>query len=375
MNADAASLSPIHLDLAQRSYDIHVGSGLLAQAGSLIRPLLAVPRLFVVADSGTAALYFDALAESLHKVGLEFDHLLVPSGEQSKGFAQLEALCSAVLDTAPDRSLCLVAFGGGVVGDLTGFAAAILLRGLSFVQIPTTLLAQVDSSVGGKTGINMAQGKNLVGSFHQPRLVLADIDLLTTLPARQLVSGYGEVLKYGLIDDAAFFGWLENHGAALLAGDPVLRRQAVLHACRAKARIVSADERESGQRALLNLGHTFGHALEAETGFSDVLLHGEAVLLGCLMAFDLSVRLGWCPPGDLLRLRRHLQQLGLPCRLPARSGGWRPEPLRAFFAHDKKVRNGRPTFVLARGIGRAELCRDVPEAALAALLADWTAAS
>jgi 3-dehydroquinate synthase len=268
-----------------------------------------------------------------------------------------------------------VAFGGGVVGDLTGFAAAILLRGLSFVQIPTTLLAQVDSSVGGKTGINMAQGKNLVGSFHQPRLVLADIDLLTTLPARQLVSGYGEVLKYGLIDDAAFFGWLENHGAALLAGDPVLRRQAVLHACRAKARIVSADERESGQRALLNLGHTFGHALEAETGFSDVLLHGEAVLLGCLMAFDLSVRLGWCPPGDLLRLRRHLQQLGLPCRLPARSGGWRPEPLRAFFAHDKKVRNGRPTFVLARGIGRAELCRDVPEAALAALLADWTAAS
>jgi len=367
----APQAGPIRLDLAERSYDIHVERGLLARAGALIRPLLKQPRLFVVADEKVAALHGAALDASLAAAGIEADRYVVPSGEGTKSFARLEALLDAILQTAPERSTALLAFGGGVVGDLTGFAAAILLRGVPFLQMPTTLLSQVDSSVGGKTGINMKQGKNLIGAFYQPRLVLADIDLLATLPPRELASGYGEVMKYGLIDDPAFFAWLEKHGAALLAGDAELRRQAVIHSVRAKARIVAADERESGQRALLNLGHTFGHALEAETGFSDLLLHGEAVALGCLMAFDLSTRLGLCPAEDLVRLRAHLDRLGLPTSLPARPQGWDAAALFAHFAHDKKVADGRLTFILARAIGQSFISRDVPEAALHALLADW----
>jgi 3-dehydroquinate synthase len=317
----------------------------------------------------------------LDSAGIRHEHYLVPPGEAAKGFGELEALIETILATAPERSTTLLAFGGGVVGDLTGFAAAILLRGVPFVQMPTTLLSQVDSSVGGKTGINSRHGKNLIGAFHQPRLVLADIDLLASLPARELASGFGEVMKYGLIDDAPFFAWLEQNGSSLLAGDSAARRGAVHHSVLAKARIVAADERESGQRALLNLGHTFGHALEAETGFTDRLLHGEAVALGCLMAFDLSVRLGLCPREDLERLRRHMAAVRLPVALPRHSWDakalpdrdWDANALFDHFAHDKKVSDGRLTFILALGIGRAFISRDVPETALRQLLADWVA--
>jgi 3-dehydroquinate synthase len=363
--------TPVRLDLAERSYDIHVGGGLLARAGELIRPLLKLPSLFVVADEAVARLHGPALAAALDAAGIAHHLYRVPSGEGSKSFARLESLLSAILDTQPERSTTLLAFGGGVVGDLTGFAAAILLRGVPFIQIPTTLLSQVDSSVGGKTGINMAHGKNLVGSFHQPRLVLADIDLLSTLPRRELASGYGEVVKYGLIDDPDFFAWLEKHGPALLDGDAEARAYAVRHSCQAKARIVAGDERESGRRALLNLGHTFGHALEAETGFSSKILHGEAVALGSLMAFDLSARLGLGPQSDVARLRAHLDSVGMPIRLPAIEGGWQADRLMAHFAHDKKVDQGRLTFILARGIGHSFISRDVPEDRLRELLADW----
>jgi 3-dehydroquinate synthase len=367
--------STVRLDLGERSYDIHVGAGLLVRAGSLIRPLVKAPHLFVVADETVAELHHEKLAASLDAAGITHDLYHVPSGESSKSFARLDHLLSAILDTRPERSTNLLAFGGGVVGDLTGFAAAILLRGVPFIQIPTTLLSQVDSSVGGKTGINMAQGKNLVGAFHQPRLVLADIDLLATLPRRELASGYGEVVKYGLIDDADFFSWLETHGPALLTGDQEAQAYAIRHSCQAKARIVAGDEHESGARALLNLGHTFGHALEAETGFSTALYHGESVALGCLMAFDLSVRMGICPPADLDRVRAHLIACGLPTRLPAIEGGWKIERFFEHFTHDKKVDGGRLTFILARGIGQSFVSRDVPEDILRAVLSSWSEAA
>ena len=367
--------SPVRLDLGERSYDIHVGSGLLGRAGELIRPLIKVPHLFLVADETVAGLHYEGLAASLDAAGIGHDLYRVPQGEGSKSFARLEHLMSAILDTRPERSTALLAFGGGVVGDLTGFAASILLRGVPFIQIPTTLLSQVDSSVGGKTGINMAQGKNLVGAFHQPRLVLADIDLLSTLPRREMNSGYAEVAKYGLIDDPDFFAWAEAQGPALLEGDAEARAHAVRHSCQAKARIVAGDEREAGNRALLNLGHTFGHALEAETGFGAALYHGEAVALGCLMAFDLSVRMGICPAGDLERIRAHFDACGLPIRLPALAGGWKVERFFEHFTHDKKVDQGRLTFILARGIGKSFVSREVPEDALRAVLKDWAEAA
>jgi 3-dehydroquinate synthase len=367
MNLMPAS-SPVRLDLADRSYDIHIDRGLLAHAGELIRPVLRQHKLFVVADPHVAKLHLGELRVSLAHAGITADYYVTPEGEAAKSFGELEKLLEAILDTAPERSTTLLAFGGGVVGDLTGFAASVLLRGVPFIQMPTTLLSQVDSSVGGKTGINSRHGKNLIGAFHQPKLVLADIDLLSTLSPRQLASGYGEVMKYGLIDDPHFFAWLERHGKALLDGDFEARKQAVHHSVCAKARIVAADEREAGQRALLNLGHTFGHALEAETGFSDKLLHGESVALGCLMAFDLSVRLGLCPSDELYRLRRHLEQTGLPVKLPH---GLNPAALYTHFAHDKKVKDGKLTFILARGIGKSFISREVPEATLHELLADW----
>ena len=367
--------SPIRLDLAERSYDIHVGAGLLDRAGELVLPLLKVLALFVVADETVAGLHYDRLAASLDAAGIAHHLYRVPPGEGSKSFARLEDLLSSILDTRPERSTALLALGGGVVGDLTGFAASILLRGVPFIQVPTTLLSQVDSSVGGKTGINMPHGKNLVGSFHQPKLVLADIELLSTLPRRELNSGYAEVVKYGLIDDPAFFTWLEAHGPALLDGDAEARTYAVRHSCQAKARIVAGDEREAGNRALLNLGHTFGHALEAETGFSSTLLHGEAVGLGSLMAFDLSVHLGLCPAADLARLKAHIEAVGMPSRLPSIAGGWSVERFFEHFTHDKKVDQGRLTFILARGIGKSFVSRDVPEEALRAVLSDWSEAA
>jgi 3-dehydroquinate synthase len=369
-------IETLRLDLGPRSYDIQVGSGLLADAGSLMRPLLAAPRVFVVTDRNVERLHLARLSASLDAAGLAHPTIVVEPGERAKSFQQLEQLLEQLLAAGCERSTTLVAFGGGVIGDLVGFAASILLRGVPFIQIPTTLLAQVDSSVGGKTGINSTTGKNLVGSFHQPRLVLADIDMLGTLDARDLRSGYAEVVKYGLIDDPGFFAWLEAHAAALLAGDQTARRHAVLTSCAAKARIVGADEREGGVRALLNLGHTFAHALEAETGYGDALRHGEAVSIGLVLAFAVSARLGLCPADDVGRLRRHLESIAMPVALPALPGvRWTVEGIERHFVHDKKVKDGRVAFVLARGIGQAFQAREVPADMVRAVLEDAVAAT
>ncbi len=355
--------------LGERAYEIVVGEGLLGRAGAAIAPLLARPEVVVVTDETVAGLHLDTLATGLDDAGIGHRAIVLPPGERTKDFAHLERLVDALLEARVERDDTIVAFGGGVVGDIAGFAASILRRGVGMVQVPTTLLAQVDSSVGGKTGINTPRGKNLVGSFHQPRLVLADIDLLDTLPSRELLAGYAEVVKYGLIDDPALFTWLERHGGELLAGDKALRRQAVAASCRAKARVVARDEREAGARALLNLGHTFGHALEAAAGYDGRLLHGEAVAVGMVMAFDLSVRLGLCPPGDADRVRRHLAAVGLPVARTAVAGGDADTGvLLEHMKQDKKARDGRPVFVLANGIGRAFLTRDVAPEAVRSLL-------
>jgi 3-dehydroquinate synthase len=365
----------IRVDLAGRAYDIAIGPGLLDRAGELSRPLLASPRVIVVSDETVAPLYGARLAASLSRSGITADTVTVPAGESSKEFASFGRLMNALLDKRPDRRTTLVALGGGVVGDLTGFAASVLLRGVDFIQVPTTLLAQVDSSVGGKTGINTRHGKNLVGSFYQPRLVLADTAVLDSLPRRELLAGYAEVAKYGLIDDPAFWDWCEANGAAVLAGDAAARTYAIEQSCRSKARIVAADERETTDlRALLNLGHTFGHALEAETGFGPDLLHGEAVGAGMAMAFDLSARLGLCPAADAERVRHHLGTVGLPVRLRTIGGDnrrtWEAGRLIEHMHGDKKAEAGKLTFVLARGIGRAFVMRDVDETRLRSLLDD-----
>jgi len=367
--ADRSDFRRLGLDLGDRSYDILVGTGLLAQAGGLMLPVLAQKRVFVVSDQNVALLHLPALFDSLDAAGIAHDHIVLPAGEQTKDFDHLEGVLDAMLEAKCERGTMLVALGGGVIGDLTGFAAAILLRGVDFVQIPTTLLAQVDSSVGGKTGINTRQGKNLVGSFHQPRLVIADTQVLDTLPLRELRAGYAEIVKYGCIDEPEFFAWLETHGAAILAGDAAARRHAIVTSCAAKARIVAGDERETGARALLNLGHTFGHALEAESGYGADLLHGEAVAIGMVMAFRLSAHLGLAPTADVERLERHFADLGLPTRPPSLPGrSWDPDRLLGHMAGDKKVKDGTITFILARGIGRSELARGIDMAAVPEVL-------
>ncbi|WP_395713910.1 3-dehydroquinate synthase [Reyranella sp.] len=369
----------IRVDLAGRAYDIAIGPGLLDRTGELAAGLLAAPRVIIVSDHTVAPLYAARLAAAFEKTGVRTRVLAVPAGETSKEFTGFGQLMNDLLDQRPDRKTTLVALGGGVVGDLTGFAAAVLLRGVDFIQVPTTLLAQVDSSVGGKTGINTRHGKNLVGAFYQPRLVVIDTDLLDTLPRRELLAGYAEVAKYGLIDEPDFFTWCEENGAALLAGDAARRSYAIEQSCLAKARIVAADERETTDlRALLNLGHTFGHALEAETGFGPDLLHGEAVGAGMALAFDLSARMGLCPAVDAERVRRHLAAVGLPVRLRAIGGGnrrdWQTARLIDHMRGDKKAEAGKLTFVLARGIGRAFVSRDVDETVLHGLLDDAIAA-
>ena len=367
----SADYDTLSVDLAGRAYDILIGEGLLAQAGILSRPVLRQPRVVIVTDSHVAPLHLKMVEDSYRAAGIEVSSVIVPAGEGSKKFDRLQALLDDLLDARIERRTALVALGGGVIGDLTGFAAAILLRGLDFIQIPTTLLAQVDSSVGGKTGINTRHGKNLVGAFHQPRLVLADTGVLDTLPRRELLAGYAEVAKYGLLGDAGFFDWLEENGSALIAGDREKRRHAVKISCAAKAAIVARDEKETGDRALLNLGHTFGHALEAETGFGEMLLHGEGVAIGMVMAFDLSVRLGLCPAGDAARARRHLQDVGLrvsPLEVAGRQH-WSVDKLLGHMAKDKKVADGRITFILARGIGKAFITQDVDVQAVRDMLA------
>jgi 3-dehydroquinate synthase len=355
----------ITVGLGERTYDIHVGGGLLKRAGELLRPLLArnqakgvVP---VVTDSHVAEIHLPQLLEALRQAGLDARAIVMPPGEVSKSFAGLERLSGALLDMEVDRKGLVVALGGGVIGDLTGFAAGVLKRGVAFAQIPTTLLAQVDSSVGGKTAINAAQGKNLIGLFHQPRIVIADTSLLGTLPRRELLAGYAEVVKYGALGDAQFFEWLELKAAKALAGDEKAMVKAVAHSCQMKAEIVARDERETGDRALLNLGHTFGHALEAAIGFSDRLVHGEGVAVGMALAFRLSVKLGLCPGQDAERFVRHLQAVGLPSSIGDITGT-RPGAgeLIRHMAHDKKVSDGKLTFILLRGLGQAFATREVP---------------
>jgi 3-dehydroquinate synthase len=361
----------VSVALAGRGYDILVGAGLLTQAGALMRPLMRGDQAVVVTDRTVAALHLAPLERSLGDAGIAHHAIVLPPGEETKDFPHFARLAEDILALGIERGTVLVALGGGVVGDIAGFAAATLLRGIDFVQAPTTLLAQVDSSVGGKTAIDSRHGKNLIGAFHQPRLVLADSDTLATLPGRELTAGYAEIVKYGLIRDPRFFAWLEEHGAGLLAGDAALRRHAVLESCRAKAAVVAADERESGERALLNFGHTFGHALEAETGFGAALLHGEAVAIGMDLAFGLSVRLGLCPPEDATRARRHFAAMGLPTDIPRPNGrDLDPDALIAHMRKDKKTRGGRITLILTRGIGAAFVTSEVPEDTIRALLQD-----
>ena len=357
--------------LGARSYEVRIGCGLTDRAGAEIAPLLSRPRVAVVTDETVAALHLERLRDALLAQGIAMQALVLPAGEATKGWAQLAACVEWLLDAKVERRDVVVAFGGGVIGDLVGFAAAILRRGVRFVQIPTTLLAQVDSSVGGKTGINTGQGKNLVGAFHQPSLVLADIALLDTLPRRDLLSGYGEVVKYGLLGDAAFFDWLEINGPALAYGDQSLRQHAVRRCVQMKAGIVERDETEEGERALLNLGHTFCHALEKATGYSDRLLHGEGVAVGCGLAFELSQRLGLCPQEDPGRVRAHLVAMGMKSGLRDIAGDL-PDAatLLALMGQDKKVIDGRLRFVLARGIGQAFVAEDVPPALVQTLLED-----
>ncbi|HEX3754109.1 MAG TPA: 3-dehydroquinate synthase [Rhizomicrobium sp.] len=358
----------IKVGLDGRSYDIHVGSSLVGQAGALLKPLVrgAVP---VVTDSHVAEIHLAQVLDALGRAGIDARPIVVPAGESSKSFAGLEELTGQLLDMEIDRSGLIVALGGGVIGDLTGFAAGVLKRGVAFAQLPTTLLAQVDSSVGGKTAINAAQGKNLIGLFHQPRIVIADISLLSTLPRRELLAGYAEMVKYGAMGDAGFFDWLEVHGAKALSGDGAAMTKAVARSCRMKADIVARDERETGERALLNLGHTFGHALEAATGFSDRLKHGEGVSIGMALAFELSVKLGLAPGQDAERFVRHLTSVGLPSAI-ADIPGSRPsaDSLMAHMAHDKKVKDGKLTFILLRRLGEAFVARNVPLDAVKAVL-------
>jgi 3-dehydroquinate synthase len=361
----------VRVDLGSRSYDVRIATGLLARAGEEIAPLLRRPRVAVLTETRVASAHLETLREGLAAAGIAMEAHALPPGEATKGWAELEEAVEWLLDRKVERRDVVVAFGGGVIGDLAGFAAAVLRRGVRFVQIPTTLLAQVDSSVGGKTGINTRHGKNLVGAFHQPSLVLADIDVLGTLPVRDFLAGYGEVVKYGLLGDAAFFDWLETNGPALASGDAGLRQRAVRRSVEMKAGIVSRDETEEGERALLNLGHTFCHALEAATGYSDRLLHGEGVAIGCALAFELSARMGLCSQEEPSRVRAHLRAMGMKTDLSDIPGDLPgPEALLALMAQDKKVVDGRLRFILARGIGEAFVADGVDPDAVSRLLSD-----
>lgn len=364
-------MNRVAVDLGTRSYEVRIGTGLIARAGAEILPLLARKRVAVVTDETVAALHLPALAEALRAEGVAVSALALPPGEATKGWAQLARCTEWLLEERIERRDVVVALGGGVIGDLVGFSAAILRRGVRFVQLPTTLLAQVDSSVGGKTGINTGQGKNLVGSFHQPSLVLADIGVLDTLPQRDVLSGYGEVVKYGLLGDAGFFGWLEGQGPALKAGDSAARLRAVTRSVEMKAGIVARDETEEGERALLNLGHTFCHALEKATGYSDRLLHGEGVAIGCALAFELSARLGLCSQEEPGRVRAHLKAMGMKTDLADIPGDLPDaDALIALMGQDKKVIDGRLRFILVRGIGQAFVAEDVPGDTVRAVLQD-----
>jgi 3-dehydroquinate synthase len=367
------SVQIVHVPLGDRAYDVVIGRGLLADAPRYLAPHLKRNRVAILTESRVAGLHLDVVQRALGKISSSA--LALEPGEGTKNWAGLTQSVEWLLDEKVERRDLVMALGGGVIGDLAGFAAAVLRRGVRFVQVPTSLLAQVDSSVGGKTGINTRHGKNLVGAFHQPSLVLADIDLLDTLPVRDFLAGYGEVVKYGLLGDAAFFDWLEANGPALAAGDHGLRQYAVHRSVQMKAEIVVRDETEQGDRALLNLGHTFCHALEAATGYSDRLLHGEGVAIGCALAFELSARMGLCPQETPSRVRAHLRAMGMATDL-ADIPGELPDAdaLIALMGQDKKVQDGRLRFILAHDIGAAFVCDDVPSDLLRDVLDDALAA-
>ncbi|MDE2517229.1 MAG: 3-dehydroquinate synthase [Rhodospirillales bacterium] len=359
--------------LAQHQYDVVIGQGLLSRAGALLAPVIPQKRAVVITDRIVADLHLQTVLTALAETGIAASEIVVPPGEASKSLPVYADVVDQLLGARVERRSTVIALGGGVVGDLAGFAAATTLRGLPFVQMPTTLLSQVDSSVGGKTGVNTARGKNLVGAFHQPRLVLADTGVLGTLPERELRAGYAEIAKAGLIGDAAFFDWCERNGAAVVGGDGAAQAEAILRACAFKAGVVGEDEREekpNDGRALLNLGHTFAHALEAEYGYTGGLLHGEAVAIGLGLAFRLSARLGFCAPADAARVVAHIGSVGLMAELGMLNRRFSAATLIGHMQRDKKMQDGRLKFILARGIGQAFTSSDVPEAEVTALLRD-----
>lgn len=369
MTANATTGRTVRVELGDRAYDILIGPGLIATAGREIASRLKGRKIAVITDAHVAPLYLDGFMASLKAEGIESVSLVLPSGEKTKSFEHLISVCDSVLAARIERNDAVVALGGGVIGDLTGFAAGIARRGSRFIQVPTSLLAQVDSSVGGKTGINSVHGKNLIGVFHQPDLVLADTDVLDTLSPREFRAGYAEVAKYGLIDKPDFFAWLEENWQAVFAGGEA-RVEAIATSCQAKADVVAADERENGQRALLNLGHTFGHALEAATAYDSArLVHGEGVSIGMVLAHQFSTRMNLCSPDDGKRVETHLREVGLPTSMDQIPGDLPPaEKLMDAIAQDKKVKGGKLTFILTRGIGQSFVADDVPQSEVVAFL-------
>ncbi|RBO97886.1 3-dehydroquinate synthase [Pseudochrobactrum asaccharolyticum] len=360
----------VHVSLGDRSYDILIGSGLIARAGQEIASRLPGIRAAVVTDENLAKLHLPVLLSALEAAGITATPVVVAAGEKSKGFATLESVTNDILKARLERGDAVIAFGGGVIGDLAGFVAGIVRRGMNFIQIPTSLLAQVDSSVGGKTGINTAYGKNLVGVFNQPQLVLADTGILDTLSKREFAAGYAEVAKYGLIDQPEFFAWLENNWQDVFAGGAA-RQHAIATSCRAKAAVVARDERETGDRALLNLGHTFGHALETATNYdSSRLVHGEAVAIGMVLAHQFSTRLGLISEDIAVRVEKHLKAVGLPVSMKEIAGLPSADVLMSYIAQDKKVSRGSLTFILTRGLGQSFIAKDVNAADVQAFLED-----
>lgn len=357
--------------LGDRSYDILIGAGLIERAGHEIATRVGAMRAAIVSDENVAGLHLDRLQASLTSAGIDSTPVVVAPGEKSKGFATLETVTNAILAARLERGDIVIAFGGGVIGDLAGFAAGIARRGMGFVQMPTSLLAQVDSSVGGKTGINTAHGKNLVGVFYQPQLVLADTDVLDTLSLREFRAGYAEVAKYGLIDRPDFFAWLEKNWRGIFDGGPE-RTEAIAISCQSKADVVARDEYEMGDRALLNLGHTFGHALETATNYDSArLVHGEGVSIGMVLAHQFSSKMNLASPDDAARVEAHLRTVGLPVSIRDIPGDLPPaEKLMEYIAQDKKVARGALTFILTRGIGQSFIAKDVPPSAVLSFLAE-----
>ncbi|MFB0951638.1 MAG: 3-dehydroquinate synthase [Rhodospirillales bacterium] len=374
MSLATDGIETLHVPMGERSYDIFIGDGAISHAGSLIKDILKAPRAIIVTDENIAPSWLEPLKTSLNDAGIKTREIILPPGEHTKSVSHLEQLLDNLLENNIDRKTTLIALGGGVIGDLTGFAAAVVMRGVDFVQVPTTLLSQVDSSVGGKTGIDSRFGKNLIGAFHQPRAVITDTSTLDTLPMRERLCGYAEVIKYGVINDREFYDWLIENGQKVLDGNPAARREAVRRSCANKAEIVAADEREQGLRALLNLGHTFGHALEAQIGFEDKLKHGEAVSIGMMMALELSVRLAMASETDRDSLRDHLKTVGLPVDLKGLAGGnWTADALLDHMGRDKKTQDGKLTFILARAIGNSFVANDVDHDAVKGVLEGFIA--